>query len=175
MPELNRITEINYLNAVSFETNFRRIPKTSFTCTSVTVPSLALGVTNYASLFSDLPIEGDKILYEQLSINFIISEDFSNYLEIYNWITSIGFPDNFQQFSLKESLAAASGTDTLKSDMSIIVNTNKSNPNYEILFKDAFPTTLGSVDFNAGSASIDPIIVQATFAFAGRFTITKIT
>ena len=171
MPELNRITEINYLNAVSFETNFRRIPKTSFTCTSVTVPSLALGVTNYASLFSDLPIEGDKILYEQLSINFIISEDFSNYLEIYNWITSIGFPDNFQQFSLKESLAAASGTDTLKSDMSIIVNTNKSNPNYEILFKDAFPTSLSTLDFDVTTRDYNYFTAEVTF----KYTIFNIT
>ena len=175
MPELNKITEVNYLNAASFETNFQRIPKTSFTCTSISIPSLALGVTNYASLFSDLPIEGDKILFEQLSISFIVNEDFSNYMEIFNWITALGFPENFQQFSLKESLEATSGTDTLKSDMSIMVNTNKSNPNYEVKFKDAFPTTLGSVDFNAGATSIDPIIVQTTFAFSGQFTITKIT
>ena len=175
MPELNKITEINYLNPTAFETNFQRIPKTSFTCTSISIPSLALGVTNYASLFSDLPIEGDKILFEQLSLEFIVNEDFSNYLEIYNWITSIGFPENFQQFSLKESLQATSGTDTLKSDMSIIVNTNKSNPNYEVKFKDAFPTTLGNVDFIAGSPSIAPIAVGATFAFSGQFTITKIT
>ena len=75
MPLLNQ--EINYLSAVSFETNFVRIPKTSFTCTSVSIPSLALGITNYASFFSDLPIEGDKINFEQLSISFIINEDFS--------------------------------------------------------------------------------------------------
>lgn len=173
MPLLNQ--EINYLSAVSFETNFVRIPKTSFTCTSVSIPSLALGITNYASFFSDLPIEGDKINFEQLSISFIINEDFSNYLEVFNWITAIGFPDNFDQFSLKDSLAQSSGTDTLRSDMNIIVNTNKSNPNYNILFKDAFPTSLGNIDFNAGSASIDPLIVQATFAFAGQFTITKLT
>tara|TARA_Y100001956_G_scaffold56876_1_gene55900 strand:+ start:515 stop:1036 length:522 start_codon:yes stop_codon:yes gene_type:complete len=173
MPLLNQ--EINYLSAVSFDTNFARIPKTSFTCTSVSIPSLALGITNYASLFSDLPIEGDKINFEQLSISFIVNEDFSNYIEVFNWITSIGFPDSFDQFSLKDSLAQSTSTNTLRSDMNIIVNTNKSNPNYNILFKDAFPTSLGNIDFNAGSASIDPIIVQATFAFAGRFTITKIT
>ena len=173
MPDLNQ--EINYLNAVSFETNFARIPKTSFTCTSVSIPSLALGITQYESFFSDLPIEGDKINFEQLTIAFIINEDFSNYLEVFNWITAIGFPDSFDQFNLKDSLAQSTSTNTLRSDMNIIVNTNKSNPNYNILFKDAFPTSLGNIDFNAGSASIDPIIVQATFAFAGRFTITKLT
>ena len=173
MPNLN--PEVNYLNAVSFETNFNRIPNVSFTCQAVSIPSLALGITNYASFFSDLPIEGDKINFEQLSISFIVSEDFSNYLEVYDWITTIGFPENFEQFSLKDSLAQSTGVDTLRSDMSVIVNTNKSNPSYNILFKDAFPTSLGNIDFNASAASIDPIVVNATFAFAGQFTITKIT
>lgn len=172
MPLINQ--EVNYLNAVAFETNFVRTPNVSFTCQSISIPSMSLGITNYASFFSDLPIEGDKIQFEQLSLSFIVSEDFSNYLELFNWITSIGFPENFEQFSLKDSLAQAQGIDTLRSDMSIIVHTNKSNPNFQVNFKDAFPTSLGNIDFNASAAAIDPIIVQATFAFAGQFTIEKI-
>tara|TARA_Y100001963_G_C6598838_1_gene361513 strand:+ start:35 stop:559 length:525 start_codon:yes stop_codon:yes gene_type:complete len=172
---INVPTELNYLKANAFETNFIRLPDTNFTCTEVTIPSMALGLTTYQSLFSDIPIEGDKINFEQLSISFIVSEDFSNYLEIYNWLISIGFPEKFEQFSLKESLAQSTSTSGLRSDMSIIINTNKSNPNYEITFKDAFPVSLGSITFGSNVTSVEPISVSATFAYAGQFNINKIT
>jgi len=172
---INVPTELNYLKANAFETNFIRLPDTNFTCTEVTIPSMALGLTTYQSLFSDIPIEGDKINFEQLSISFIVSEDFSNYLEIYNWLISIGFPEKFEQFSLKESLAQSTSTSGLRSDMSIIINTNKSNPNYEITFKDAFPVSLGSITFGSNVTSVEPIAVSATFAYAGQFNINKIT
>lgn len=172
---INVPTELNYLKANAFETNFIRLPDTNFTCTEVTIPSMALGLTTYQSLFSDIPIEGDKINFEQLSISFIVSEDFSNYLEIYNWLISIGFPEKFEQFSLKESLAQSSSTSGLRSDMSVIINTNKSNPNYEITFKDAFPVSLGSITFGSNVTSVEPISVSATFAYAGQFNINKIT
>lgn len=171
---INTPTEINYLNPVSFETNFSRIPNTSFTCTEVTIPSLALGMTTYQSLFSDIPIEGDKIQFEQLSISFLVAEDFSNYLEVYNWLISIGFPENFEQFTLKDSLAQTSSLSTLRSDMSIIINTNKSNPNYEVLFRDAFPVSLASITLGSNVSNLEPISVAATFAYSGQFTITKI-
>ena len=168
---LNTPTELNYLNPVSFETNFVRMPDVSFSTQEVTIPSVALGMTSYASFFSDIPIEGDKINFEQLSLSFIVAEDLSNYLEIYNWMLAIGFPEDFTQFSLNESIVDGA---TLKSDMSVIVNTNKSNPNYEILFRDAFPVSLSSIAFQANAQAIDPIIVTATFAYAGQFKISKI-
>ena len=61
---INTPNEINYLNTVNFETNFVRLPNTSFSCSEVTIPSLALGMTTYQSLFSDIPIEGDKINFD---------------------------------------------------------------------------------------------------------------
>jgi len=171
---INTPQELNYLNTVNFETNFERLPNTSFTCSEVTIPSLAIGMTTLQSLFSDIPIEGDKINFEQLSISFLIAEDFSNYLEIYNWLIQIGFPENFEQFSLKESLALSAGTNTLRSDMSVIINTNKSNPNFDITFKDAFPVSLGSITFGSNVSTLEPISVAATFAYSGQFNITKI-
>ena len=162
---INTPQELNYLNTVNFETNFVRLPNTSFTCSEVTIPSLAIGMTTYQSLFSDIPIEGDKINFEQLSISFIIAEDFSNYLEIYNWLIQIGFPENFEQFSLKESLAQSAGTSTLRSDMSVIINTNKSNPNFDITFKDAFPIQLMSVQFDTNIEDIQYLQADATFVY----------
>jgi len=165
--------EINQLNVVSFETNFTRLPNVNFFCQRINIPSIGLGLASQATPFSDIPVLGDKLLFEQLTLNFIVSEDLSNYLEIYNWLISIGFPENDAQFNLNNSNVEP--TENLRSDMNIIINTNKSNPNYSITFRDAFPVSLGSIELDAAATSLEPIILDVSFAYTGSFSIEKIT
>ena len=166
--------EINQLNVVSFQTNFSILPNVDFFCQRVNIPAVNLGIYRQPTPLSDAPTEGDKIDFEQFAMNFIVNEDLSNYLEIYNWLIAIGFPDDHEQFRLARNLSQ-SGTKTIRSDMNIIINTNKSNPNYSVTFKDAFPISLGSIELDAAATSLEPIIVDATFEFVGSFSIDKIT
>jgi len=167
--------EINQLNVVSFETNFLRMPETNFFCQSVNIPSVALGNAILPTSFSSVPVEGDTLVFENLSISFFINEDLSNYMEIYNWLISIGFPDEFPQFNLNgDAISATSVDGSIKSDMNVIIQTNKTNPNYNITFKDAFPTSLGAIPLDATATDMQPIVVEASFAYTGSFTVKKI-
>lgn len=168
--------EINQLNVVSFQTNFTRLPNVNFFCQQVNIPSLTIGTAIQPTPFSDIAIEGDKVAFDQLNLSFFVSEDLSNYLEIYNWILSLGFPDNPPQFNLQDDITTATdGNDTLKSDMNIVLQTNKSNPNFNVTFKDAFPISLGSIGLDSSATTIEPIAVEAIFSYTGSFTIEKIT
>ena len=166
--------EINQLNVVSFQTNFTRLPNVNFFAQRVNIPAVNLGLYLQPTPLSDAPTEGDKLTFEQFTMNFIVNEDLSNYLEIYNWMIAIGFPDNHNQFNLDQSLKNNSDN-TIRSDMNIVINTNKSNPNYSITFRDAFPVSLGSIELDAAATSLEPILVDATFEFVGSFSIEKIT
>jgi len=167
-------TEINQLNVVSFQTNFMRLPNVNFFCQRVTIPSLAIGTALQPTVFSDIPLEGDKLVFEQLNISFYVSEDLSNYLEIYDWLISLGFPDDNVQFNLKNEALNTEANKTIKSDMNLILETNKSNPNYSVTFRDAFPVSLGSIELDVAATSLEPIVVDATFAYVGSFSIEKI-
>jgi hypothetical protein len=166
--------EINQLNVVSFQTNFTRLPNVNFFAQRVNIPAVNLGLYLQPTPLSDAPTEGDKLTFEQFAMNFIVNEDLSNYLEIYNWMIAIGFPDDHNQFNLDQSLKNNSDS-TIRSDMNIVINTNKSNPNYSITFRDAFPVSLGSIELDAAATSLEPIVVDATFEFVGSFSIEKIT
>ena len=167
--------EINQLNVVSFQTNFTRLPNVDFFCQRVNIPSLALGNAILPTSFSTVPVEGDTLVFENLTISFYVNEDLSNYMEVYNWLISIGFPDEFPQFNLNGDAISATATNgTIKSDMNVIIQTNKTNPNYNITFKDAFPTSLGSIPLDATATDMQPIVVDATFAYTGSFTVAKI-
>ena len=59
--------------------------------------------------------------------------------------------------------------------MNIILETNKSNPNFSVVFKDAFPVSLSSIEFDAAATTLDPVIVDVSFAYSGSFKIEKIS
>ena len=166
---------INHLNVVGFEVNIARLPNVEFFCQRVNVPGVILGETVEASPFMNTPLEGDTLTFESLTIGFILDEDMQNYIEIYNWLSALGFPKSYDQFSaLKRAEKFPSETDSLYSDINIMLLTNKNNPNYQVTFHDIFPTSLGSLNFDAAATTIEPIVVDATFNFRGQFEISKI-
>ena len=167
--------ELNQLNVVSFQTNFIRLPNVNFFCQRVNIPAINLGIALQNTPFSDMNYEGDKLTFEQMTMNFYVNEDLSNYLEVYSWLISLGFPDNYKQFNLKESSLNFAANESRTSDMNLILETNKSNPNFSVVFKNAFPVSLGSIELDTAATSLEPIVVDATFAYSGSFKIEKIT
>ena len=167
-------TNLNQLNVVSFDISFSRQPAVQYFCQRITLPTVVLGETNDPSPFLNLPLEGDTLTFEALSLSFIVDEDLQNYIEIYNWLTALGFPRDYSQFAILQEPSAASKTLSKYSDLSLVVHTNKSNPNYKIKFTDVFPTSLSSIQFDATPTGMDPIVVDATFNFRGMFDIEKV-
>ena len=167
-------TNLNQLNVVSFDLSLTRLPKVAYFCQRINIPSVTLGETKIPTPFIDLPLEGDTLVYDSLSIGFILDEDLQNYIELYNWMTSLGFPREHTQFTVLKEPSVATTTTGKYSDMSIILHTNKSNPNYQITFTDVFPTSLSSIQFDATPTGMDPIVVDATFLFRGMFNINKL-
>ena len=156
-------TNLNQLNVVSFDVSFSRMTAVQYFCQRISLPTVVLGETNEPSQFMNLPLEGDTLTFEALSLSFIVDEDLQNYIEIYNWLTALGFPREYSQFAILQEPSAASKTLSKYSDLSLVVHTNKSNPNYKIKFTDVFPTSISSIQFDATPTGMDPIVVDATF------------
>ena len=166
-------TNLNQLNVVSFDVSFSRLPAVQYFCQRISLPTIVLGETNEPSPFLNLPLEGDTLTFEAMSLSFIVDEDLQNYISIYNWMTALGFPREYGQFAALKTVSSGSEV-TKYSDLTIVLHTNKSNPNYRIKFTDCFPTSLSSIQFDATPTGMDPIVVDATFNFRGMFDIEKI-
>tara|TARA_B100001750_G_scaffold24442_1_gene16267 strand:- start:6343 stop:6879 length:537 start_codon:yes stop_codon:yes gene_type:complete len=166
---------LNQLSVVGFDVNFSRLPNTEYFCQRVNIPAVVLGETAQANPFMNTPLEGDTLTFESLSISFVIDEDMQNYIEIYNWLTALGFPKDYTQFAaLKRTENFANEKNSFYSDINIIMHTNKSNPNYSITFTDVFPTALSSVQLDSTVTTVEPLVVDATFNFRGQFDINKL-
>ena len=166
-------TNLNQLNVVSFDISFSRLPAVQYFCQRISLPTIVLGETNEPSPFLNLPLEGDTLTFEAMSLSFIVDEDLQNYISIYEWMTALGFPREYGQFAVLKEPSTGSTT-TKYSDLTIVLHTNKSNPNYRIRFTDCFPTSISSIQFDATPTGMDPIIVDATIKFRGQFDIEKI-
>lgn len=165
----------DYLRPNAFRFGIKDLPGVSFTCQSANIPDLQLGFATQPTPFIDVPTIGDKLNFGEFTIRFLISEDMSNYIEMYRWLIALGFPDNYNQFSTftknrptrfpfvtkttgkEEVLAYSDGT------LTILDSTN--NPKVNIIFKNLFPISLQALDFDIASASVEYFTAIASFKY----------
>jgi hypothetical protein len=171
----NVSTTYDYLRPNAFRFSIKDLPRTSFTCQSANLPDMQLGFATQPTPFVDIPTIGDKINFGEFTIRFLVSEDMSNYLELYRWLLALGFPNDYSQFKTftekrpsrfpfvtklngqEEVLAYSDGT------LTILDSTN--NPKVNIIFKNLFPISLQSLDFDIASQTVEYFTAIATFKY----------
>ena len=92
-------TAQDYASPTQFRFNIIKLPKVEYFCTAVNVPGISLGGTmSQATRFKDLPIPGDKLTYEPLTMTFLVDENLENFQEIHGWLVGLGFPRDHAEF-----------------------------------------------------------------------------
>ena len=97
-------------------------------------------------------------------INYKVDEDLQNYLELYNWIRELGFPNNFDEYKSIAGKPVYTGLG-ITSDMSLIILSSSRNPTYEVIFKDAFPISISSLIFDSTTQDVQFLEASATFRY----------
>lgn len=160
---------INPLSPNGFMFNIQKLPKISFFCQQVNLPGITLGVPEFGNPFQTAPIPGDSLTYDTLTVQFLVDDDMSNYMSIYNWIVALGFPENYDQYinflsqderNLTSELAKNYSDATLQ----ILGNTNQTIKTVE--FHDLFPAALDSLVFQSTNNDVQYLVGNATFRYA---------
>ena len=161
----------NFLSPTGFKFTLTRTPKVGFFCNQANIPDLNLGVINQPSYTKMLPTPGDIIEFGDLSLRFLVDEDLENYMEIQNWIRGLGFPERLEQFAELEETGyinpkiEAQRQLGLYSDGTLQVLTSSSIPNFQVVFKDLFPYSLGTLDFDATQTDIQYFTADVSFKY----------
>jgi hypothetical protein len=147
----NQVSNRNFLSPVGFKFTLSKYPKVSFFSNKVNIPGISLGVAIQPNPFKDIPIPGDKLEYDDLKLEFLVDENMENYLALYEWLTSLGYPDNIDQYNrlIEEDKSPRKGTFKIYSDATLEVLNSNYNSVMSIKFKDLFPTSLNTLDFDA--------------------------
>ena len=168
-PWPNQITNRNFLSPIGFKFSLVKKPKIDFFCNSANLPGLNLGVAIQSTPLKSIPVPGETLSYEDLTLRFMVDEDMVNYLEVYNWLVQFGFPDNFGQYQqLLDEDENSKGKQNAISGMSdgtLFVYNNTFNPNLKIVFKDLFPVSLSGISFDSTSNEVNYVTAQVTFKY----------
>ena len=67
-------TKFDYAEPTKFRFGVIKLPKVEFFCTAANIPGISLGNASQPTPLKDIPIPGDKLEYENLSISFLESQ-----------------------------------------------------------------------------------------------------
>jgi len=179
-------TKLDYASPTQFKFNIIKLPKVEYFCTSVNVPGISLGFILQQTPLKDVPIPGEKLTYEDLSMTFIVDENLQNYQEIHGWLVGLGFPEDHAQhknilnagtdrFPTSKSTIntepgkvkyGAPSQGSLFSDATLTILSAKNNPVVEVRFKDVFPVSLGGLQYTQQATDISYLSVDVVFKYS---------
>ena len=181
-------TVFDYSQINQFKVYLPLFPITEWFVTRANIPGVTLGQAVQATPFTDMPVVGDKLTYDDFYFTFIVDEQLKNYQEMHNWLVNIGFPASGSQFKAQ---ARPDGTTrasqqildrstpgrvidmvdrVLYSDIELFILSSKNNPVVKIQMFEAFPTSLTAIEYSSQEADATYAECTCTFAYA-YFTI----
>ena len=175
-----QIANRNYMSPLGFKLVLTKTPKVDFLCQSANIPSISMGTAIQPSYLKDIPVPGDKVLYDDLNVRFLVDEKMENYLAIHKWITGLGYPESIGQYrqlktdDKRTDRRVDDSADPLYfqySDATLQVLNSNYKPSVLINFKDAFPVSLSTLDFDVTTRDYNYFTAEVTF----KYTIYNIT
>ena len=165
-----QIDNRNFLSPTGFKFTLTRTPKVGFFCNQANIPDLNLGIAVQPTYLKDLDTPGDKIIFGDLNLRFLVDENLENYMEIQNWIRGLGYPEKLNQFVDLEESGLVRGNylkdrQNIYSDGTLQVLTSSQLPNFQVTFKDLFPYSLSTVTFDATDSDIQYFTADVSFKY----------
>ena len=156
-----------FLSPLGFNFGIKKLPNTNYFVQSVNVPSVQATDVVMPTPFTNIPTIGDRLNYSEFQLSFKVDEDMTNYIELYDWLLQLHFPEDFAQ--AKNIYQKQNNVDFLAdgpySDATLTILNSAMNPNKEVIFEDCYPIALSDLQFSTTAASVDYIECQATFRY----------
>ena len=161
-----QIENINFLSGVGFKFNLTKFPKVDFFSNSARIPELSLELTTQASYLKNIDIPGERLTFGDFTLRFLVDENMENYQSVYDWLTGLGFPETTREFAnlTKDSDGQRDPKEAFCDGTLRILNSNYREV-AKVKFKDLFPVSLSSLEFDATSTDVQYFTAEATFKY----------
>ena len=158
----------NYLQPTGFKIGINRkyFPNIEYFAQSVMHPDMSVSQIEmpYKGI-GGVPFTGEKLNFGELTCMIIMDESLSAYTEMYNWLKSFVEAPN-----VNASEAANVERGPSKADITLSILPSHNNVSKKIIYRSAFPTLLGDINFEASTGDVQYI----TFPISFRFTYFEI-
>ena len=161
----------NLLSPVGFKFALDKAPKVDFLSNYAGIPAITLGSALQTRYGKNIDIPGDKMNFEDFRLRFLVDENMENYMEIWNWMTGLGFPYSLEQYSdLKENSdtyksPSLQGNFYERSDGTLNILNSDFNVQSQVIFQGLYPVYLSALDFDATLEDIRYFTAEVTFKY----------
>ena len=166
LPSEDRIKGIenrNFLSPIGFEFAIAKLPGVQFFCQTANIPQIAMDPVAIPSVVNNYYMPGDEVRYEPLFIKFLVDENMKNWYQVHDWIRATGTPVSQTEFKYNRKGVPSLWTDPSedgpqndwKSDASLKVLSSNYQTVAEFVFKDCFPVSLSTLNFDAAVSDIN--------------------
>ena len=155
----------NFLSPIGFKFVIDRLRGVDFFCQSANIPSISLGPAVTPTRLNKLNNPGDEIQYEDLYLRFLVDENMKNWYQAANWMREIGTPFSTEEFKFdrgdirsinkrEATVEYATANNQWTCDCSLFVLSSNYRIVSEIIFRDAWPTQLSTLNFDASAPDV---------------------
>ena len=161
----NNPQSVNLQSQLNYYFTIQRAPGVTFYCQSVKIPNITLPPAKVPTPSLYIPMIGDHLVYDDLELTFKVTDDLQNWLEIYNWITAIGNPDNTgKNYKILEANPDYAGYG-IYSDLQLFTLDSQKNPTYVFTFHHCSPTGLTGPQFGTTDETVKYITSSVRFNY----------
>ena len=177
-------TKLDYASPTQFRFGIHQLPKVEFFTIGCNLPGINMGDAVFPTPFKDIPVMGDRLTYENLTINFIVDEHLENYRSLHEWMVAIGFPKDRKQFSDFRSntyntpepppistsqdfadTKISTSVSALFSDANLVLLSNKNNAIVQVLFRNLYPVSLSGLQYAQDATDVQYLTATADFSY----------
>ena len=155
----------NFLSPIGFKFVIDRLRGVDFFCQSANIPSISLGPAVTPTRLNKINNPGDEIQYEDLYLRFLVDENMKTWYQAANWMREIATPFSTEEFkynrgdirSINKREATydyATANNQWTCDCSLFVLSSNYRIVSEIIFRDAWPTQLSTLNFDASAPDV---------------------
>ena len=140
---------MNFLAGNRATLHIKGLEDLEFSIVQFNLPSIELPVSPVETKFLTGREAGDKPIYGDMVVHFIVDEDLKNYLAVYDWIQGLIFQRK---------------TSPRNSDGMITIYSSHNNPIMKIKLYELIPAYVSELTFREAEPETTPIIVNAHFS-----------
>ena len=161
-----QIQNRNFLSGVAFKFNLAKFPKVDFFSNSARIPELSLELTQQASYLKNIDVPGERLTFGDFTLRFLVDENMENYQSVYDWLTGLGFTETTKEFAdlIKDKDGQRDPKEAFCDGTLRILNSNYREV-AKVKFKDLFPISLSSLDFDATNTDVQFFTAEPTFKY----------
>lgn len=142
----------NNLSQLNYKLKIPTLNELEMRAQSVIIPGLNLGQASIPTPFVRV-YEPGNIDYGELQVSFMVGENLKDYMEIFNWMVQLGYPDRIGQYENKVV------------DGSVLILDSALSPIMNVRFTDLFPISLSDLSFDSTLSEIQYATATVSFKF----------